>query len=143
MTKNHSKQTKKTKAAAAKKNAKAKALAIKKKASKSKATKSLGGFADFIRNQGVVGIAIGFIVGTQARDLVNVFSSSFVNPLVGLLLPGAGELQGRVFVLDALGKRTIFGWGDFVYAFINFIVIAAIIYIIFKIFRLDRLDKKS
>ena len=137
-----SKETKKTKAAAAKAAAKARGRAIREKAARSRASKSIQGFGDFIRSQGIVGLAIGFVVGTQAKDLVNVLSTSFINPIVGLILPGSKSLVNRQFVLDAFGKQTVFGWGAFVYALINFLVIAAVIYMIFRLLRLDKLDKK-
>lgn len=110
---------------------------------KQKAKAHVVGFGDFIRSQGIVALAIGFVVGTQAKQLVDSLTSSFINPIIGLILPGSGTLAGRVFVLNAFGKTTEFRWGGFVYSLINFVVIAAVIYFLFKLLRLDKLDKNK
>ena len=101
------------------------------------------GFGDFIRSQGIVALAIGFVVGTQAKQLVDALTVGFINPIVGLILPGSGALKGRSFTLVIFSEKAVFWWGDFVLSLINFIVIAAVIYFLFKLLRLDRLDKKK
>ncbi len=128
--------TRKAKSAAAK----AAATAREKKAAQL-AANQVGGFVHFMRTQGVVGLAIGFVVGTQARVLIDQLTASFVNPLLGLVL-GTGEgLGAKVFYLT-IGENTAeFAWGAFVYALINFVAIAAIIYFTFRWLRLDKLDK--
>jgi len=101
----------------------------------------LGGFVDFIRTQGVVGLAIGFVIGTQAKVLVDQLTMSFVNPLLGLIV-GTGEgLNQKTFSLTFDGNTANFAWGAFLYALINFLVIAAIIYFTFKWLKLEKLDK--
>lgn len=105
-------------------------------------TKSgLQGFVDFVRTQGVVGLAIGFVIGTQAKSLVDQLSSSFVNPLLGLVV-GTGEgLTNKKFALSIGGSTAVFTWGAFTYALINFVFISAIVYFVFRWLRLDKLDK--
>src|ERR1700752_135164 len=72
------------------------------------------GFADFLREQSVVGLAIGIILGSQAKDLVGQFMDSFVNPLTYVLLPGKGALAQKTAWLNFGGKGASFAWGDFV-----------------------------
>lgn len=104
---------------------------------------ALHGFTDFVREQGVVGLAIGFVLGTQSKVLVDQIVSSFINPLLALVLPGAGKLTDRTFSLT-LGEQTQnFAWGAFLYQMITFIIVAAVIYIVFKGLKLDKLDKKK
>jgi len=110
---------------------------------KTKTKQQFGGFVEFIRSQGVVGLAIGFIIGTQAKVLVDQLSSSFVNPLLGLLIGSGDNLSSAKFSLTLGDNTADFGWGAFVYALINFIIIAAIIYFTFKWLHLDKLDKKN
>ena len=104
---------------------------------------SLQGFFDFIRTQGIVGLAIGFVIGVQAKALVDQFSSSFVNPILGLIVGSTGGLTNKKFVVTVGDSTAVFTWGAFVYSVINFIIIAAIIYFVFKWLRLDKLDKKK
>jgi len=99
--------------------------------------KQLSGFLDFIREQGVIGLAIGLVLGVAVKDLVNSLVAAFVDPLLGLILGGAGNLEEYAFTI---GKVT-FAWGMFVSSLIDFIVIAAVIYFVFKGLHLDKLDK--
>lgn len=105
--------------------------------------KQFGGFMSFLREQSVVGLAIGLVLGTQAKALVDQLVASFINPLVGLLLPGKGTLKDQVFTLDWNGKTAVFGWGGFVIALLTFVIVAAVVYYVFKGLKLDRLDKKK
>lgn len=110
---------------------------------KTKTREEFSGFIEFIRSQGVIGLAVGLVIGTQVKLLVDTLIGSFVNPIVGLFLPGEGDLVARTFVLSAGSKQAIFGWGRFFYALMNFVIVAAVIYVIYKWLRLDKLDKKK
>jgi large conductance mechanosensitive channel len=134
-------ETKKAKAAAAKAAATARGNALREKAAKTGAGKGLAGFIEFFRKQGVVGLAIGFVVGTQARMLVDQFNSSFVNPILGLVVGTGDGLTAQTFDLTVGGKTATFTWGAFVYSLINFFTVALIIYFVFRLLRLDKLDK--
>jgi large conductance mechanosensitive channel protein len=101
------------------------------------------GFINFIREQGVIGLAVGLVLGTQIKALVDSLVSSFINPLVGLLLPGGGNLAEKVFHVTHDGNVQVFKWGAFVSQLISFIVVAAIVYFGVKGLKLDHLDKKK
>jgi large conductance mechanosensitive channel len=105
--------------------------------------KKFSGFVNFLREQSVVGLAIGLVLGTQAKALVDQLIASFVNPLVGLLLPGQGTLKDKFFILHWNGKSAAFGWGAFVISLLTFVIVAAVVYFVFKGLKLDRLDKKK
>lgn len=142
-------RTKKTaqeiKAAKAARAKAAKAAAAKAAASaRKRATKTTeSGFLVFIREQGVVGLAIGLVIGTQVKMVVDQLISSFINPLIGLILPGEGDLSQKKFTLTVGDKTAIFEWGQFVYVLISFIAVAAIIYYIIHGLKLDKIDKKK
>lgn len=108
-----------------------------------KVKKPFGGFADFVREQGVMGLAIGFVLGTQTKTLVDQFVGSFVNPLLGLLLPGTGELNDRTFSMTVGEQTQNFAYGAFVFQLITFMLIAVVIYLVFRGLRLDKLTKKT
>lgn len=99
------------------------------------ASQQTSGFLDFIREQGVITLAVGFIIGGAVTKLVNSFVVDIINPFLGLVL-GKVNLANATF---QLGKATI-AWGSFVSALIDFFVIAAVVYFGFKFLRLDRID---
>jgi large conductance mechanosensitive channel protein len=103
----------------------------------------LQGFVNFVREQGVVGLAVGLVLGTQVKVLVDQMVISFINPLLGLLLPGKGNLTEKVFHVTFRGKGQDFSWGAFVSQLISFLVVAFIIYMVVHRLKLDRLDKKK
>lgn len=103
----------------------------------------LQGFVDFIREQGVIGLAVGLALGTQVKTLVDQIIISFVNPSVGLLLPGKGTLAEKVFHMSFRDKGADFAWGAFASQLLSFVVVAAIIYFVVKGLKLDKLDKKK
>lgn len=107
------------------------------KSSGAKAKTQVVGFFDFIRERGVMGIAIGIIIGTTVTALVRSMVDDIINPIVSLFLV-EDTLKGATF---HLGNATI-GWGNFVSALLDFIIIALVIYVLFRIFRLEKLDKK-
>lgn len=95
------------------------------------------GFIDFVRTQGVVGLAVGLILGAAVSDLVKSLISSFVSPILGLVLGSAEGLGAANFTL---GGATI-TYGAFLNTLINFTVIAFVIYFGVKKLGLDKLDK--
>lgn len=105
--------------------------------------KQVNGFMDFLREQSVVGLAIGLVLGTQVKQLVDSIVLNFFNPFIGLFLPGKGALDVKTFTLHFDGKMATFGYGAFVMTLLNFILVAAIVYFVFKGLKLDRLTKKK
>ncbi|HYH75376.1 MAG TPA: MscL family protein, partial [Candidatus Saccharimonadales bacterium] len=106
-------------------------------------TKQVQGFVDFLREQSVVGLAIGLVLGTQVKAVVDQMIASFFNPLIGLLLPGRGSLDEKLFKVHLFGKTGEFEWGKFASTMITFIIVAAVVYYVFKGLGLDKLDKKK
>jgi large conductance mechanosensitive channel len=97
------------------------------------------GFVDFIREQGVVGLAVGFILGGSVSKVVTAIVTDLVNPLLGIVLGAAGNLKDYAL---KVGSAKIM-WGDFLANLIDFIVIALVVYFGVKLLKLDKLDKKK
>lgn len=97
------------------------------------------GFIEFIREQGVVGLAIGFILGASVKDVVTSIVDDIVNPVIGLLLGGTEALAQQTI---SIGSAEI-AWGNFVTTLLDFVIIAAIIYFVFKGLGLDKLDAQK
>ncbi len=93
----------------------------------------LAGFMQFIREQGVVGLAVGFILGGAVSKVVSALVNDIVNPIVGYALGSSEGLKAM-----KLGPVLL---GDFVSVTIDFLIIAAVVYFVVKGLGLDRLDK--
>jgi len=96
-------------------------------------------FLDFIRTQGVVGLAVGFILGGAVSKVVAAIVTDIVNPLLGILLGATGGLRNASFML---GSARI-AWGDLFSTVIDFLVVALVVYFGVKWLKLDALDKKK
>jgi len=107
------------------------------------ATHPAAGFVEFLRERAVVGLAVGFVLGTQIQVVVKQLISSFIDPLFQLLFPGNQTLSDRTFTLHFNSRHANFGWGALAYAIIDFLFVAFSIYFVIKFFRLDKLDKKK
>jgi large conductance mechanosensitive channel len=92
------------------------------------------GFVQFIREQGVIGLAIGFILGGAVSKVVSSLVTNVINPLIGLLFNSEGLATMMV------GPVAL---GSFVSALIDFGIIAAVVYFIFKGLKFDQLDVKK
>lgn len=101
--------------------------------------KHLKGFIDFIREQGVMGLAIGFILGGAVSKVVSALVTDIINPLIGAML---GSSEGLKEASIKIGEQQIL-WGDFISVTIDFIIIAAVVYFGFKALGLNKLDKKK
>ena len=97
--------------------------------------KKLKGFISFIREQGVVGLAIGFILGAAVSKLVASLVEDIIQPVIGLIF---GSQDG----LSALSAGPIM-YGNFIAIVIDFLIIAAVVYFGFKALGLEKLDKKK
>lgn len=96
-------------------------------------------FIAFIREQGVIGLAIGFILGGAVSEVVKSFINDIVNPVLGLVL---GSVDGiKSMSVSLFGAELLLG--NFIAIIINFIIIAMVVYFGFKGLGLDKLDKKK
>ncbi len=96
-------------------------------------------FVNFIREQGVVGLAVGFILGGAVSKVVTALINDIVNPVLGIVLGLAGDL--RVASLS-IGPAKIL-YGDFIAVLIDFIVVALVVYFGVRVIGINNLDKKK
>ena len=97
------------------------------------------GFIDFIREQGVIGLAVGFILGGAVSKVVSALVTDIINPILGLILGKAAGLQTASF---PIGSARVM-YGDVISVVIDFIVITLVVYYGVKLLHLDKLDKKK
>ena len=101
-------------------------------------------FWDFIRTQGVVGLAVGLVLGGAVSILVKSLVDNIVMPPLGLLLGSAEGLKGLSWTMgQASGKSAVLHYGVFLNDFINFIVIALVVYFIVRLLKIEKFDKKK
>ncbi len=86
-------------------------------------------FIDFIREKGVLGLAIGIIVGGSVSKFVNAIVTDLINPLIGAATGSAGDLAMLAYTIPF--TKITFKWGDLLSNLIEFISILAVVYIVF------------
>ena len=109
----------------------------------SKGKKHINGFVDFIRTQGVVGLAVGLAIGTAAGDTVKKLVDGFINPIVQFIVGSQDALNSSVWRFELWGRSADFAWGAFVSSAITLVATALVIYWIINFLKLDKLDKKK
>lgn len=111
---------------------------------KQKVTSELQKFMIFVREQGVVGMAVGLAIGVAAAGAVSEIVEGFISPLVGFLLAGADltELTWNTG-LSRAGEDLVFGWGSALNGILVLLATAFVIYLVVHKFKLDRMDKKK
>lgn len=129
------KEEKKTESKA---DAKAKAKELN-KAALEKFKSGSGGFMKFIREQNVVGLAVGLILGTAASALVNSLINNVIMPPLGFLLGSADGIRGLTIDLGTTpaGEHAELAYGAFINDLINFLVLALVVYLVIKMLKLD------
>ena len=96
-------------------------------------------FANFIREKGVLGLAVGLVVGAAVTKIVASLVESFVTPLVGLLLGAAGNLNEMTFVV----MGATFKYGAFISNLIDFLAVMLVVYLVFVKSPLNKMDKSA
>lgn len=104
-------------------------------ASVSKLKDGTSGFMQFIKEQNIIGLAIGLVLGTHAGALVNSLVNNVFMPPIGILLGSTKGLRGWTIALGDTGAEMALG--AFLNDLINFIILAFVIYIVIKLLKLD------
>lgn len=94
------------------------------------------GFLEFIKQQGVVGLAVGFLLGGAVSKVVASLVNDVINPLLGLIFGASGLKDAALHV----GTVTIL-WGSFISALIDFLVVALVVYFGVKFLGLNKWQK--
>ena len=102
-------------------------------------------FKDFLSKYKVWGLAIAFIMGVYLGGLVQSLVKDLILPIIGLAIPGLGnlatykiavpatELDAQGNPLDPAYAGQLFGVGSFLVALITFIIVAFVIFLLVKI----------
>ncbi len=83
----------------------------------------MGEFKAFLKEYGVIGLALGVIIGGKAGELVTSIVEGLLMPVIGLVLPSGGWQKW------AIGD---FKFGPVLAALINFIIVAYFVFFVAK-----------
>jgi large conductance mechanosensitive channel protein len=100
-------------------------------------------FVEFVKDQGIVGLAIGLVLGTSVKGLVDQLVESFIDPLIGMLVGDRGGLEEAKYTLTIAGRSGDFAWGKFVSVSIQFTAVAAVVYLAVKLLKVSKDDVKE
>ncbi len=84
-------------------------------------------FMAFLNKYGIIGLAVGFIIGGAAGALVSALVGDILMPIVTFFIPGGGWREAVL----ALGPIEL-SLGHFLGVFIDFLVIVVVVYVIMK-----------
>lgn len=84
------------------------------------------GFVRFLKEWGVIGLAIAVIIGGKLNEWVSALVDDILMPLIGLLIPGG---SWREFTLSVGSSELLLG--HFMGATLDFLIIAFLVYFIF------------
>ena len=84
-------------------------------------------FKEFINEYKVLGLAIAFIIGIAATNLIQSLVNNIVMPVITPFIPG-GAWEQATLVIGPIVLR----WGQFLSALINFVIIALVVFVVAK-----------
>ncbi len=84
-------------------------------------------FKEFIMKGDVLSLAVAVIIGAAFGAIVASLVADIITPIIGVILGGV-DFAGQVITV---GEAEI-GWGNFVQAIINFLIVAFVLFLIIK-----------
>lgn len=87
-------------------------------------------FIDFIGKAGVLGLAVGFIMGTYIGKVVQALVNDIIMPIPGALISG-GDWRNAILTIP-VGNGISFAIGDFVGVVVDFVIVASVVFIMVK-----------
>ena len=100
-------------------------------------------FKDFIAKGNVMDMAVGIIIGAAFTAIVTSLVDDLINPIIGLFTGGldftnnyavlSGEVPAGASLAAARDAgASVFAYGSFIMAVINFLIIAFVVFILVK-----------
>ena len=120
--------------------------------------KIAGEFKVFIMRGNVMDLAVGVIIGGAFQTIVNAFINDLIMPFIGLLtgginfneqfiilkLPEGVEASQVTYANASELGASIWGYGAFITAVINFLIMALVVFLLVKgINKLSKIGKKK
>ena len=90
--------------------------------------KFIQGFKEFAIQGNVIDMAVGVIIGAAFKAIVDSLVADIISPIIGAFT--GQDFSEKTFTIGGVQ----FGYGSFIMAVVNFIIIALILYIILSSF---------
>jgi len=95
--------------------------------SKIKEKSPLAGLISFLKDNAIIGMAIGVVVAQIVKDLVDSIVKGIFLPLISLVVPG-GSLSQLVYVVNGVD----FNVGVVLNSLLTFLIIMTLLYVVVK-----------
>ena len=106
-------------------------------------------FKNFAMKGNVVDLAVGVIIGAAFSKIVDSLVGDVIMPIIGAItggldfsnyyLPLSAAIQGHPAYADAKKAGAVLGYGSFITAIINFLIIAFVLFLAIK--QIEKLKK--
>ena len=113
-------------------------------------------FKKFALKGNVIDMAVGIVIGASFTKIVNSLVTDIITPLIGAVSGGVnfsqriiwlGDSTKNITTLDAAkeAQGAYLGWGSFVQATIDFVIVAAAMFLVIKLMNRaqDIFDRKQ
>ena len=95
-------------------------------------------FMDFLYEYKVIALAIAFIIGVAATQLIQSLVNNILMPIITFFIPG-GAWQEATFTIGPI----VISWGAFLGDLIYFIIVALVVFFVAKkVLKEDKVAKK-
>jgi large conductance mechanosensitive channel len=95
-------------------------------------------FIKFLRDQSVLGVAIGLVIGVAGSTLVNSLINHIIMPPIAMMLGATDGLKSLIWeITSGSGRVATISYGQFISDLINFLVIAFVVYYVIKVFKIQ------
>ena len=85
-------------------------------------------FVGFMGKSGVLGLAIGFIMGLYVNKVVSALVGDIIMPIPGAFIPGGHWRKAVINV--PVGQGISFAVGDFVGVIIDFLIVSMVVFLV-------------
>ncbi len=89
-------------------------------------------FKEFITRGNVVDMAVGVVVGSAFKGIVDALVDHIIMPVVGVLISGISFEKLGIVLSVKDGEPNILAYGKFINAVVNFLIIALCLFLVIK-----------
>lgn len=104
--------------------------------------KQLKEFVDFIKDKGVISLAVGLAIGLQVTNTVSAIVNGFINPIVAFIVGDTKGLESATWTVFTVGDRQlVIGWGLIFSALVTLFGVALVVFYLIKLLKIDTKKK--
>lgn len=91
-------------------------------------------FKKFITRGNVIDMAVGIIIGTAFKEIINSLVKEIVMPLIGMFLGGVSFADLKIVIAEATEQTTEVAimYGNFIQRIIDFLIIAFVVFMMVR-----------